>query len=126
GKFPAGQLGVSLLIAHAAGRGSSIARLIARPCPSMPPPDLTGSPAYRCRSVSAVATAAERAPRGRALLSPAIGVTVALWASAFVAIRYADRALSPGALALGRLSVGSLALGLLVLVRRERLPGRQL
>lgn len=55
----------------------------------------------------------------------AVGLTVALWASAFVAIRYADRQLSPGALALGRLLVGSAALGLLVLARRERLPGRR-
>ena len=56
-----------------------------------------------------------------------VGLTVALWASAFVAIRYADRELSPGALALGRLLVGSVALGLLVLARRERLPsGREL
>jgi drug/metabolite transporter (DMT)-like permease len=52
-------------------------------------------------------------------------VTVAFWASAFVAIRYADRSLSPGALALGRLLVGSLALGLLVVVRREPLPRRR-
>src|SRR6185437_14661122 len=52
-------------------------------------------------------------------------VTIALWASAFVAIRYADRELSPGALALGRLLVGSIALGLLVLIRREPLPGRR-
>jgi drug/metabolite transporter (DMT)-like permease len=49
-------------------------------------------------------------------------VTVLLWASAFVGIRYAAPWLSPGALALGRLAVGTLALGVLVLVRRERLP----
>jgi drug/metabolite transporter (DMT)-like permease len=55
----------------------------------------------------------------------AVGLTVALWASAFVAIRYADRQLSPGALALGRLLVGSAALGLLALARREPLPGRR-
>jgi drug/metabolite transporter (DMT)-like permease len=63
--------------------------------------------------------------RGRNLTVAAVGLTVALWASAFVAIRYADRSLSPGALALGRLLVGSLALGLLVLARREPLPRRQ-
>jgi drug/metabolite transporter (DMT)-like permease len=72
-----------------------------------------------------LATVAARAPRGRALIIGAVGLTLALWASAFVAIRYADRELSPGALALGRLLVGSLALGLLVLVRREPLPGRR-
>ena len=75
--------------------------------------------------MTALASVAARAPRGRAILIGAVGVTVALWASAFVAIRYADRELSPGALALGRLLVGSLALGLLVLIRRERLPDRR-
>jgi len=75
--------------------------------------------------MTALAAATERAPRGRALIVSAVVVTVALWASAFVAIRYADRELSPGALALGRLLVGSLALGLLVLIRREPLPGRR-
>jgi hypothetical protein len=73
----------------------------------------------------AVAPAPSRLIRGRAVLGGAVALTVALWASAFVAIRYADRSLSPGALALGRLVVGSLALGLLVLIRRERLPGRR-
>jgi len=55
----------------------------------------------------------------------AVAVMVCVWASAFVAIRFADRELSPGALALGRLLVGSGALGLLVLVRRAPLPGRR-
>ena len=72
--------------------------------------------------MTALATAVERRPRGRAAIICAVGLTVVLWASAFVAIRYADRELSPGALALGRLTVGSLALGVLVLVRREPLP----
>jgi drug/metabolite transporter (DMT)-like permease len=48
--------------------------------------------------------------------------TVTLWASAFVGIRSAGRALSPGALSLGRLLVGSATLGALLLIRRERLP----
>jgi drug/metabolite transporter (DMT)-like permease len=74
--------------------------------------------------MTVVATAASRVSRGRGLAVGAVGVTVALWASAFVAIRYADRSLSPGALALGRLLVGSLALGLLVVIRREPLPRR--
>ena len=52
----------------------------------------------------------------------AVTVMVCLWASAFVAIRFADRELSSGALALGRLLVGSAALGVLVLVRRDRCP----
>jgi drug/metabolite transporter (DMT)-like permease len=75
--------------------------------------------------VTAVSTVAARAQRGRTAIVSAVGLTVALWASAFVAIRYADRELSPGALALGRLLVGSLALGLLVLIRREPLPSRR-
>ena len=51
-------------------------------------------------------------------------VTVVLWASAFVSIRSAGAAYSPGALALGRLTSGALALGVLCLVRREGLPPR--
>lgn len=54
-------------------------------------------------------------------------VTVVFWASAFIGIRSAGEALSPGALALGRLAVGTLVLGAVVLVRREPLPrGRDL
>jgi drug/metabolite transporter (DMT)-like permease len=55
--------------------------------------------------------------------SPA-GVTVLLWASAFVSIRDAAPHFSPGAMALGRLLVGSLALGAVLLARREGLPPR--
>jgi drug/metabolite transporter (DMT)-like permease len=51
-------------------------------------------------------------------------VTVCLWASAFVGIRYAGRELGPGELALARLLVASAALGVLVLVRREPLVRR--
>lgn len=54
----------------------------------------------------------------------AAGVTVVLWASAFVSIRSAGEAYSPGALALGRLLAGSLALGCVLLIRREGLPPR--
>ncbi|MGW2181748.1 DMT family transporter [Streptomyces sp. NPDC001732] len=50
--------------------------------------------------------------------------TVLLWASAFVSIRSAGDAYSPGALALGRLLSGSLALGTLLVLRREGLPPR--
>jgi len=60
--------------------------------------------------------------RERAAALAAALVTVALWASAFVAIRSASRQLSPEALALGRLAIASVALGLLVAVRREPLP----
>ncbi len=55
----------------------------------------------------------------------ALGVTVTLWASAFVAIRYAGRALAPGPLALGRLMVAAIALGIVMRVRSEPLPPRR-
>ncbi|MEU3348175.1 DMT family transporter [Streptomyces sp. NPDC006700] len=51
-------------------------------------------------------------------------VTVVLWASAFVSIRSAGAAYSPGALALGRLLAGALTLGAICLVRREGWPPR--
>jgi drug/metabolite transporter (DMT)-like permease len=54
----------------------------------------------------------------------AAGVTVVLWASAFVAIRSAGRDFSPGALALGRLMCGSVVLGLVARARREGWPPR--
>ncbi|MGC5364969.1 DMT family transporter [Streptomyces sp. DT24] len=54
----------------------------------------------------------------------AASVTVVLWASAFVSIRSAGEAYSPGALALGRLLAGSLTLGVICLVRREGFPTR--
>jgi drug/metabolite transporter (DMT)-like permease len=49
----------------------------------------------------------------------AIGTTLLLWASAFVAIRHLGHDVSPGALSLGRLLVAAVALSLL-LVRSER------
>ncbi len=55
----------------------------------------------------------------------AAAVTVCVWSSAFVGIRYAGRDFGPGPLALGRLLVGSAALGALVLARGERLPPRR-
>ncbi|MYV46272.1 DMT family transporter [Streptomyces sp. SID2888] len=65
-------------------------------------------------------------PRHRApwQAAGAVTVTVVLWASAFVSIRSAGAAYSPGALALGRLLTGALALGVLWAVRREGLPPR--
>jgi len=50
--------------------------------------------------------------------------TVLLWASAFVGIRSAGRAFSPGALSLGRLLVACAALAAIGLSRGERLPNR--
>ena len=51
----------------------------------------------------------------RALI--AAGISVVLWASAFVGIRDVADTFTPGPIALGRLFVGSLALGALVLTR---------
>ncbi|MFD0558071.1 drug/metabolite transporter (DMT)-like permease [Stackebrandtia endophytica] len=52
----------------------------------------------------------------------AIGVTVVMWASAFVAIRFVGREFSAGSLSLGRLVTASAVLGLLLLLRRPA-PG---
>ncbi|RNG34078.1 DMT family transporter [Streptomyces botrytidirepellens] len=52
----------------------------------------------------------------------AAAVTVVLWASAFVSIRSAGSAYSPGALALGRLLAGTVALGAISLIRRVGWP----
>lgn len=49
----------------------------------------------------------------------AAGVTVLLWASAFIAIRSAGEYFSPGSLALGRLIAGAAVLTAIMLVRRE-------
>ena len=89
--------------------------------------DITVSDSYRSIYMTAVGPAVSRArpEHGRATVIVAVGTTVCLWASAFVAIRFADRELSPGALALGRLLVGSAALGALVLARRAPLPERR-
>ncbi len=73
-------------------------------------PTTTGSPA---------------AQRTAALALTAAGVTVVLWASAFVAIRHVGREISPGALTLGRLLVGSIVLGTVVLVRGPSWPARR-
>lgn len=52
----------------------------------------------------------------------AVAVTLVLWASAFVAIRYLGPDVPPGALSLGRLVVGSVALGIGVAIRRPPWP----
>ena len=62
--------------------------------------------------------------RSRRLALGAALVTVCLWASAFVGIRYAGRELGPGPLALARLLVASVALGAMMLIRREPMVGR--
>jgi drug/metabolite transporter (DMT)-like permease len=56
----------------------------------------------------------------------AVGVTLVLWASAFVAIRHLAGAFSAGSLSLGRLLVGALCLGVVALNRGLPRPtGRQ-
>ncbi|MEU1182054.1 DMT family transporter [Streptomyces sp. NPDC005820] len=64
------------------------------------------------------------ARRPELLAAGAAGFTVLAWASAFVSIRSAGGAYSPGALALGRLLAGALVLGVLCAVRREGWPPR--
>ncbi|MGW4476483.1 DMT family transporter [Nonomuraea sp. NPDC004354] len=54
----------------------------------------------------------------------AAGVTVLLWASAFVSIRSAGAEYSPGALALGRLLAGSAVLAVIWLARGGGVPPR--
>jgi drug/metabolite transporter (DMT)-like permease len=57
----------------------------------------------------------------------AAGVTMLLWASAFIVIRAIGDHYSPGALALGRMLAGSVALSAVALVVRPQLPrGRPL
>nr|WP_194238873.1 DMT family transporter [Streptomyces spongiae] len=73
------------------------------------------------------ASAAKATPstrRTELLAAAAATVTVVLWASAFVSIRSAGAAYSPGALALGRLLTGAVALGVICVVRREGWPPR--
>lgn len=55
----------------------------------------------------------------------AVGVTLVLWASAFVAIRHLAGTYRPGSIALGRMVVGSVCLAAVVVWSRRR-PGRAL
>src|SRR5437764_7850639 len=73
-------------------------------------------------AVAPVPTQAPAAARRLALFAALL--TICLWASAFVGIRYAGRALGPGPLALARLLVGSAALGALMLIRRPPMVAR--
>jgi drug/metabolite transporter (DMT)-like permease len=67
----------------------------------------------------------EIATDSRRLALAAALLTVCLWASAFVGIRYAGRELGPGPLALARLLVGSVALTTMMLIRRAPMVGRK-
>ena len=64
-----------------------------------------------------LSTPTERRDQPLALL--AAGVTVVLWASAFVGIRAAGEQLSPGPLSLARLLIGAGSLALFVAIRRD-------
>ena len=65
--------------------------------------------------------------RTRDLSLPALGVTVVLWASAFVGIRAATDSFGPGPLSLARLLVGAVALTVIARPWRHSLPrGRTL
>ncbi len=84
-----------------------------------------GRSLYGFTVVAMTTTPAAQATPARSWRATAAAcTTVVLWASAFVSIRSAGEAYSPGALALGRLLAGSLVLGAILLVRREGLPGR--
>ncbi|MFC1439101.1 DMT family transporter [Streptacidiphilus sp. N1-10] len=84
---------------------------------------MTTEPAVRTGTPASAPSSPAR--RQALLASAAAGVTVVLWASAFVGIRSAGHALAPGPLALARLLVGSLVLGTMVVIRREPLPARR-
>ncbi|MGW7488371.1 DMT family transporter [Streptomyces sp. NPDC054786] len=60
---------------------------------------------------------------GRALAAAC--VTVALWASSFIAIRSSAAHFGPGALAFGRLAVASVVLSAILLARRGGFPPRE-
>jgi drug/metabolite transporter (DMT)-like permease len=77
-----------------------------------------GALAFHGEMTVASARDAQRTALAAALL------TVVLWASAFVGIRYAGRELDPGPLALARLLVASVALGAMMLIRRPPMVGR--
>ncbi|MGH8792742.1 MAG: DMT family transporter, partial [Stackebrandtia sp.] len=55
----------------------------------------------------------------------AAGVTVVLWASAFVSIRSAGHHYEPGALALGRMLTAAVVLGAVLAIRKGGLPDRR-
>jgi drug/metabolite transporter (DMT)-like permease len=74
----------------------------------------------RADSISPVATAR---PEAAALAAGLL--TVTLWGSAFVGIRAAGPAFSPGSLALARLLVSCVILGSVAVVRRDPLPARR-
>ncbi|MBV8064409.1 MAG: DMT family transporter [Actinobacteria bacterium] len=94
--------------------------------PLVQPLRATKQNAVRPRFTLSVEAAAElQAPARDWAALAAAGITVVLWASAFVGIRSAGRTFSPGALSLGRLAVAVAALAVIGAVRGERLPTRE-
>src|SRR6185312_14268636 len=91
------------------------------------PPHLTNRPAAAfVQEMSVLDEAPVAVPVRRDLPALAAGlVTVMAWGSAFVGIRAAGHALSPGSIALGRLLVSCAALGTVAAIRREPLPARR-
>ncbi|MEV8408124.1 DMT family transporter [Streptomyces niveus] len=87
-------------------------------------PRAQARPAAPAATTGASGTSDNPVRRAQPLALAAAGVTVVLWASAFVSIRSAGEAYAPGALALGRLLTGSLVLVAILLIRREGLPPR--
>ena len=75
--------------------------------------------------MAAVPPSTEVPSHARRLALGAALLTVCLWASAFVGIRYAGRELGPGPLALARLLVGSAALGAIMAIRRPPMVSRR-
>jgi drug/metabolite transporter (DMT)-like permease len=77
-------------------------------------------------ATTSTANPPERGAPASWLAFAAVGVTLMLWASAFVAIRHLAGAFTPGSLSLGRLLVGSVCLGVVALSRGLPRPtGRQ-
>lgn len=66
--------------------------------------------------------AAEEGVPGARLALLAAGITVVLWASAFVGIRAVAESFGPGPLTLGRVLVGAIALGVVVAWKRPAWP----
>jgi drug/metabolite transporter (DMT)-like permease len=93
---------------------------------TFPEPGAAGATARDgAHAVDPSATAAAAGTRaGERLAVAAALVTVTLWASAFVGIRDAGRAIAAGPLTLARLVVAAAVLGAIVAVRREARPPR--
>jgi drug/metabolite transporter (DMT)-like permease len=86
--------------------------------------DARGTIGDMTTATTAPSSTSAHAPSREGLVWAAIGVTVVLWASAFVGIRAAAHDFSPGGLTLGRIAVGTAALTVTLLVARARRRAR--